>query len=96
MVEINGQCFKLYTRGPCGPGQWLEPRKIIKRNDKRGAHCQCRPGYTQYESETGTIGCYAPSVGIARYLNGKHYSISMLGNEFVSSFKTDTIESMQA
>lgn len=44
MVEINGKCYKLYTRGPCGPGLWLEPRKIIKRNDKRGAHCQCKPG----------------------------------------------------
>lgn len=30
MVEINGQCYKLYTRGPCGPGFWLEPRKISK------------------------------------------------------------------
>lgn len=45
-------------------------------------------GYTKYENESGISGCYAPSVGIARYLNGKHYSISMFGDEFVSSFKT--------
>lgn len=87
MVEINGQCYKLYSRGPCGPGFWLEPRKIIKRNDKRGAHCACRPNYTQYESEDGIVGCYAPNVGIARYLNGKHYRISMFGNQFVSSLE---------
>lgn len=85
MVELNGQCYKLYTRGPCGPGFWLEPRKIIKRNDKRGAHCECRPNYTRYESEDGIVGCYAPNVGIARYLNGIHYKFSMFGNEFVSS-----------
>lgn len=79
MVELNGQCYKLYTRGPCGPGLWLEPRKILKRNDRRGAHCQCRPGYTKYETEDGITGCYAPSVGIARYLNAQNYRISMFG-----------------
>lgn len=71
MIELNGQCYKLYTRGPCGPGFWLEPRKIVKRNDKRGVHCACRPGYTKYENEDGIVGCYPPSVGIARYLNVK-------------------------
>lgn len=70
MVEFNGNCFKLYSRGPCGPGQWLEPRKIVSRMDRRGVQCQCRPNYTKYESNDGVIGCYAPSVSIARYLNG--------------------------
>lgn len=77
MVELNGQCYKLYTRGPCGPGLWLEPRKIMKRNDRRGAHCNCRPGYTKFETEDGINGCYAPSVGIARYLNARNYRIIM-------------------
>lgn len=63
-----------------------EPIKIVKRNDKRGVHCTCRPGYTKYESVGGITGCYAPSVGIARYLNGRNFSISMLGEEFISSF----------
>ncbi|XP_055316811.1 uncharacterized protein LOC129576172 isoform X3 [Sitodiplosis mosellana] len=67
MVEINGGCYKLYTKGPCAAeGLWLEPLKILKRNDKRGAHCTCRPGYTKYEN-AGMTGCYAPSVGIARW-----------------------------
>lgn len=83
MVELNGQCYKLYSRGPCGPGQWLEPRKaavaVAPRNDRRTAHCQCRPGYTTYESADGLIGCYAPSVGIARYLNGKSYKSYTFG-----------------
>lgn len=95
MVEINRQCYKLYTRGPCGPGFWLEPRKIIKRNDRRGAHCACRPNYTQYESEDGIVGCYAPNVGIARYLNGKHYRISVSGNEFVSSLKPSAFDELE-
>ncbi|KAJ6642909.1 hypothetical protein Bhyg_07865 [Pseudolycoriella hygida] len=67
MVEVNGQCYELYSRGPCGPGQWLERRKIVSRIDRRGAVCQCRPGYTQYDSDDGIVGCYAPSVGIARW-----------------------------
>lgn len=78
-VELNGQCYALYSRGPCGPGQWLEPRKLVTRIDRRGAHCQCRPGYTKYESEDGISGCYAPSVGIARYLNGKSYKSYTFG-----------------
>lgn len=88
MVLINGDCFKLYTQGPCADGLWLEPIKIVKRDDKRGAHCTCRPGYTKYESTQGITGCYAPSVSIARYLNGKNFSILMHGDEFVSSFKS--------
>lgn len=90
MVEIQGGCYKLYSRGPCAEGLWLEPIKILKRNDKRGAHCTCRPGYTKYETVAGMTGCYAPSVGIARYLNGKNFSISMLGEEFISSFFNTT------
>lgn len=79
MVELNGQCYKLYSRGPCGPGQWLEPRKLVSRIDRRGVHCQCRPGYTSYQSSDGIMGCYAPSVGIARYLNGNTYKSYTFG-----------------
>ncbi|XP_055384230.1 uncharacterized protein LOC129613919 [Condylostylus longicornis] len=82
MVELNGKCYKLYTRGPCGPGQWLEPFKIngefsekYKRMTSR-AKCQCRPGYENYQNQedNGNIvkGCYAPNVGIARYLNHQY------------------------
>ncbi|XP_067643794.1 uncharacterized protein [Eurosta solidaginis] len=55
MVEINGKCYKLYTRGPCGPGQWLEPLKTntigpmqaqAQRILGTKAKCVCRPGYT--------------------------------------------------
>lgn len=71
MIEIDRECYKLYTRGPCGPGQWLEPIKIP---NSKSAKCQCRPGYAPYEATAITSavnGCQAPSVGIARYLNGK-------------------------
>uniref|UniRef100_A0A182FTP4 DUF4789 domain-containing protein n=1 Tax=Anopheles albimanus TaxID=7167 RepID=A0A182FTP4_ANOAL len=73
MVEVNRQCYKLYTRGPCGPGQWLEPKKLPARI--RSAACVCRPGYTPYEQPlaNGVIGCQAPSVGIARYLNERRH-----------------------
>lgn len=72
MVEIEGSCYKLYTRGPCGTGQWLQP---IKDNRKIAvkAKCECRIGYTSYEGESGIQGCYAPSVGIARYLISDSY-----------------------
>ncbi|XP_053953273.1 uncharacterized protein LOC128860064 isoform X1 [Anastrepha ludens] len=55
MVEINGNCYKLYTRGPCGPGQWLEPLKThttglqTQRFLDTKAKCVCRPGYTLAE-----------------------------------------------
>lgn len=90
MVELNGQCHKLYSRGPCGPGQWLEPRKIVSRIDRRGAHCQCRPGYTKYDSDDGTVGCHAPSVGIARYLNGKHFKSYKFGFRRFITLLSDT------
>lgn len=77
-VKLNGNCYKLYSRGPCGPGQWIEPKKIINRNDKRGAECQCRPGYKRPQSINGAddtlLRCYAPSVSIARYLNGRNHN----------------------
>lgn len=71
MVEINGYCYKLYTRGPCGSGQWLEPIKLS--NDKNDfmtskAKCVCRPGYTSYNIRGGVTGCNSPNVGLARYL----------------------------
>jgi Domain of unknown function (DUF4789) len=92
MVEINSQCYQLYTRGPCGPGQWLEPKKIQQK--PKSAKCQCRPGNTPYddkETELGVSGCHAPSVSLARYLNSKTYKnyrfafrrmISLLGSDF--------------
>ncbi|XP_068143269.1 uncharacterized protein [Drosophila tropicalis] len=60
MVDINGQCYKLYTRGPCGAGQWLEPLKSQGKYKNDGtstilayatkAKCVCRPGYTPTNS----------------------------------------------
>lgn len=83
MVEVNGKCYKLYTRGPCGPGEWLESHKNSLR--PRNAKCVCRPGYTAYVSEGGITGCHAPSVGIARYLNGRKYNDYTFGfRRFVS------------
>lgn len=75
MVEMSGQCHKLYTRGPCGAGQWLEPLKSQTTNDTAlfgyasRAKCVCRPGYTPTERDHGgTHSCSAPSVSLARYL----------------------------
>lgn len=70
MVEINGECFKLYTRGPCGPGEWLEPVRHQTNRIRVRGKCECKPDYAPYTTETGLRGCQAPSVGIARYLNG--------------------------
>lgn len=70
MIEMNGECYKLYNRGPCGPNQWLVPKK--DQGAPRSAKCECRPGYTPYsdnETKLGINGCHAPSVNIARYLN---------------------------
>lgn len=68
MVELNGECFKLYTRGPCGPGEWLVPLRANPNRVRVRGKCECKPDYTPYESENGIRGCHAPSVGIARYL----------------------------
>lgn len=92
MVEIDGSCYKLYSRGPCGPGQWLEPIKsstlpssavysdeyfITPMTSK--AKCVCRPGYTSYETpEKGFTGCNAPTVGLARYLNRQKYQFGTM------------------
>ncbi|KMY99698.1 uncharacterized protein LOC6738115 isoform X4 [Drosophila simulans] len=74
MVEINGQCHKLYSRGPCGAGQWLEPLKSQATNGTSilvhasRAKCVCRPGYTPSESDQrGMSNCSAPSVSLARW-----------------------------
>lgn len=72
MVEVNGECHKLYTRGPCGPNQWLVPRR--QPETPRTAKCECKPGFTPYsdnETALGVSGCHSQSVQIARYLNGK-------------------------
>lgn len=71
MVEFNGQCYTLYSRGPCGPGEWLEMRKTQQKI--KTAQCVCRPGHTSYETDNGITGCQAPSVGIARYLNSQYF-----------------------
>ncbi|XP_023315621.1 uncharacterized protein LOC106659378 isoform X1 [Trichogramma pretiosum] len=82
MVLIDKVCHKLYTRGPCGDGEWLISRRRAK-TDWSGqelvgngpkARCECKPGYTRTnEIESNnllTVGkCQAPSVGIARFLN---------------------------
>ena len=52
MVVINRTCYKLYTQGPCTPGEWLVPRRTSKEilwqsgefKDSK-AICECRPGY---------------------------------------------------
>lgn len=81
MVELEGNCYKLYTRGPCGPGQWLEPIKSVTADTARliqtKAKCVCRPGYTRVEkvgnstealASSSLEHCNAPTVGLARYL----------------------------
>lgn len=56
MVELEGNCYKLYSRGPCGPGQWLEPYKDLNNSNSNEnnikltkAKCRCRPGYKTYD-----------------------------------------------
>lgn len=48
----------------------------------------CKPGYTPYdnnEHEFGVIGCHAPAVSIARFLNGKNHKNYKFGfQRFVS------------
>ncbi|GAB0096278.1 uncharacterized protein DMENIID0001_117630 [Sergentomyia squamirostris] len=65
MGEVGGECHKLYTRGPCGPGEWLQP----SREHGGRATCECKPDYKRFETANGVRGCHAPSVGIAKYLN---------------------------
>lgn len=86
MVEINGQCHKLYSRGPCGAGQWLEPLKSQAANGTgilphaSRAKCVCRPGYTPSEADQrGMSNCSAPSVSLARYL-----TIERLNSKFLN------------
>ncbi|XP_070492804.1 uncharacterized protein [Chironomus tepperi] len=70
-VEFKGGCFKLYSRGPCGNGQWLERDKDHK--GPGSIKCQCKPGYMPFdnlETEYGVSGCLGPTVMIARFLNG--------------------------
>ncbi|XP_075161371.1 uncharacterized protein LOC142234172 isoform X1 [Haematobia irritans] len=91
MVELEGNCYKLYSRGPCGPGQWLEPIKSPIADTARliqiKAKCVCRPGYSPVEkwdnSSSSTINtlidrCNAPTVGLARYLT--QHSLSQRQN----------------
>jgi Domain of unknown function (DUF4789) len=71
LAEFKGGCFKLYSRGPCGIGQWLEPNK--NHSSAQSVKCQCKPGYAPYddqETEYGVSGCHGPSVLLARFLNG--------------------------
>ncbi|XP_046807570.1 uncharacterized protein LOC111685867 isoform X1 [Lucilia cuprina] len=94
MVELEGNCYKLYSRGPCGPGQWLEPIKSLTLDTARSiqtkAKCVCRPGYTPAEraanmTTAGVQQCNAPTVGLARYLT--QHSLSQRQNsKFSTSF----------
>lgn len=95
MVELEGNCYKLYSRGPCGAGQWLEPIKSLTLDTARTiqtkAKCVCRPGYTPAEKAannmtTATVQqCNAPTVGLARYLT--QHSLSQRQNsKFSTSF----------
>lgn len=49
MAEFEGKCYKLYTRGPCGQGQWLQPSLDGLQPKWK---CACRPGYTTTHNET--------------------------------------------
>lgn len=69
LVEFKGGCYKLYSKGPCNVGQWLEPNKL----NSKGVKCQCKPGYIPYDkddTEYGVSGCHGQSVFVARFLNG--------------------------
>lgn len=71
LVEFRGNCYELYSRGPCNVGQWLGPNKL--QNNSKAIKCQCKPGYVPYdkaETEYGVSGCHGPSVLLARFLNG--------------------------
>ncbi|CAD7080307.1 unnamed protein product [Hermetia illucens] len=71
MININGICYKLYTQGPCGSGQWLEPVKQLSSEELTSSNkvqCKCRPGYTTSETKSGTLRCFAPTVGLARWI----------------------------
>lgn len=60
MFAIKKQCYKLYTQGPCGQGEWLVAKRQrrnddnsnweIVKNDKK-VRCECRPGYTRIISD---------------------------------------------
>lgn len=79
MVAIDGGCHMLYTKGPCGDGQWLVPQKNSSTSEKE-ADCACKPGFTKYpgddsEKEGGLKdSCLPPTVSLARYLNVKYKS----------------------
>ncbi|XP_011297071.1 uncharacterized protein [Fopius arisanus] len=52
MFLINGTCYKLYTQGPCGQGEWLVARRRPRINEMwereksiNKVKCECRPGY---------------------------------------------------
>ncbi|XP_034949164.1 uncharacterized protein [Chelonus insularis] len=51
MFLLNKTCYKLYTQGPCGLGEWLVPRRqsktqeIFQDTNKSKIRCECRPGY---------------------------------------------------
>ncbi|XP_015111656.1 uncharacterized protein LOC107037550 [Diachasma alloeum] len=55
MFLINKTCYKLYTQGPCGQGEWLVARRRPKIDDNtwkredsiNKVRCECRPGYTR-------------------------------------------------
>ncbi|SPP76012.1 uncharacterized protein LOC117580489 isoform X3 [Drosophila guanche] len=87
MVESNGQCHKLYTRGPCGAGQWLQPLKTHSQTNTETlayasrAKCVCRPGYTPTEADQrGQSNCSARSVSLARYLTRERHNSKFLND----------------
>jgi hypothetical protein len=66
-VEFKGKCYQLYSKGPCGSGQWLEPSK---KHNSKSIRCQCMPGHVPYDNEENVTGCHPPTVILARFLNG--------------------------
>lgn len=60
MFIIDKMCYKLYTQGPCGQGEWLVARRRPRNHDTLWQNeetlsskikCECRPGYKRiYEN----------------------------------------------
>ncbi|KAK9499942.1 hypothetical protein O3M35_002876 [Rhynocoris fuscipes] len=55
----NGTCYKLYTRGPCEPGQWIVPDRSRGRRKARGkwvsGKCEPRPAIALRTTTSSTI-----------------------------------------